>query len=44
MGRYGWGCELNSDYFSDGVAYLRGEEAEMEQISLFDLMGQEGLL
>ena len=38
MGRYGWGCELNSDYFADGVAYLRGEEVGMEQISLFDLI------
>lgn len=42
MGRYGWGCELNSGYFADGIAYLRGEEAEMEQISLFDLVEQEG--
>ena len=42
MGRYGYGCELNSGYFADGVAYLRGEEVEMEQPSLFDLMGQEG--
>lgn len=38
MGRYGWGCELNSDYFADGVAYLRGEEIDMEQVSLFDLL------
>lgn len=42
MGRYGYGCELNSGYFADGVAYLRGEEVEMEQPSLFDLMEQEG--
>ena len=41
MGRYGWGCELNSGYFADGIAYLRGEEAGMEQISLFDLVKQE---
>lgn len=41
MGRYGYGCELNSGYFADGVAYLRGEEVEMEQPSLFDLMEQE---
>ena len=41
MGRYGYGCELNSDYFADGVSYLRGEEVEMEQPSLFDLMEQE---
>ena len=38
MGRYGWGCELNSGYFADGVAYLRGEEVGMEQVSLFDLI------
>ena len=44
MGRYGWGCELNTGYFADGVAYLRAEEADMEQISLFDLMEQEGLV
>ena len=41
MGRYGWGCELNSGYYADGVAYLRGEEAEIEQPSLFDLLEQE---
>ena len=38
MGRYGWGCELNTCYFADGVAYLRGEEIGMEQVSLFDLI------
>ena len=42
LGRYGYGCELNSGYFADGVAYLRAEEAEMEQPSLFDLLKQEG--
>ena len=41
MGRYGWGCELNSGYYADGVAYLRGEEVEIEQPSLFDLLEQE---
>lgn len=41
MGRYGWGCELNSGYFADGVAYLRGEETEIEQPNLFDLLEQE---
>ena len=41
MGRYGWGCELNPGYYADGVAYLRGEETEIEQPSLFDLMEQE---
>ena len=41
MGRYGWGCELNTGSFADGVAYLRGEEIGMEQVSLFDLIEQE---
>ena len=43
MGRYGWGCELNSGYFADGVAYLRGEEVGMEQVSLFDLIEEVAL-
>lgn len=38
MGRKGYGCELNSGYFADAVGYLRAEEAEVEQMSLFDLM------
>lgn len=41
MGRRGYGCELNSGYFADAVGYLRAEEAEVEQPSLFDLVGQE---
>lgn len=43
MGRYGWGCELNTGYYADGVAYLRGEETDIEQPSLFDLLEQEAL-
>ena len=43
MGRYGRGCELNAGYFADGVAYLQAEEEEMDQPSLFDLMGQEAI-
>lgn len=43
MGRKGYGCELNPDYFADGVAYLQAEEAHMEQISLFDLLEQENI-
>lgn len=41
MGRKGYGCELNADYFADGVGYLRAEEAEVEQPSLFDMLKQE---
>lgn len=43
MGRKGYGCELNSGYFADSVGYLRAEEAEMEQPSLFDLLDQEAV-
>ena len=42
MGRKGRGSELNNGYFADSVGYLRAEEAEMEQPSLFDLLEQEG--
>ena len=38
MGRKGCGCELNAGYFADAVGYLRAEEAEVEQPSLFDLL------
>ena len=41
--RKGRGCELNPNYFADGVAYLQAEEAEMEQPSLFDLLDQEDI-
>ena len=41
MGRKGYGCELNSGYFADGVTYLRAEETDIVQPSLFDLIGQE---
>lgn len=38
MGRKGYSIELNPDYFRDSVGYLRAEEAEIEQQSLFDLL------
>lgn len=37
MGRYGKGCELNPDYFRDGVGYLQAAEDEMETPTLFDM-------
>ena len=43
MKRKGYGCELNSGYFADGVAYLQAEEIEIEQPSLFDLLEQENI-
>lgn len=37
MGRFGYGCELNPDYFRDGVGYLQAAEEEREIPTLFDL-------
>lgn len=42
MKRKGYTIELNPGYFRDAVGYLRAEEVEVEQPSLFDLMEQEG--
>ena len=41
MKRKGYSIELNTDYFRDSVGYLRAEEVEIEQPSLFDLLEQE---
>lgn len=38
MKRYGKGCELNLDYFRDGVGYLQTAEEEMETPTLFDFI------
>lgn len=38
MKRYGYGIELNSDYFRDGVGYLQDAENEIETPTLFDFM------
>ena len=38
MKRYGIGCELNPDYFRDGVGYLQMAEDEMEMPTLFDFL------
>lgn len=38
IGRYGKGCELNPDYFRDGVGYLQAAENEMDELTLFDFM------
>lgn len=37
MHRYGKGCELNPDYFRDGVGYLDAAESEVDMPTLFDL-------
>lgn len=37
-GRRGYGIELNSDYFRDGVGYLKQEDEQYEQCTMFDLL------
>jgi len=39
MGRRGYGCELNAEYFKDGVAYCQAAEREVLSPTLFDLCG-----
>ena len=38
MHRNGKGCELNPDYFRDGVGYLQAAENEVDEPTLFDFM------
>lgn len=40
-GRRGYGIELNPDYFRDGVGYLKQEEQQVKQFSLFDMIAGE---
>lgn len=37
LGRIGRGCELNPDYFRDGVGYMKDIEAKMKSSTLFDV-------
>lgn len=39
MHRRGMGCELNADYFRDGVGYLQAAEREISTPTLFDFFG-----
>ena len=39
-GRYGIGVELNTDYFRDGVAYLKEVDMQQGVFTLFDLLGE----
>lgn len=43
MGRRGYGIELSTDYFRDGVGYLQEAENELEVPTLFDFMDEEVL-
>lgn len=38
MNRLGYGCELNPDYFRDGVGYCQAAEDEIETPTLFDFI------
>ena len=38
MGRIGYGIELNTGYFRDGVGYLQAAENEVESPTLFDFL------
>lgn len=40
-GRRGYGIELNTDYFNDGVKYLSAAEDEIDAPTLFDFIGEE---
>jgi DNA modification methylase len=41
MGRIGRACELNPEYFRDGLRYLRAAEIQVAAPTLFDLVGEE---
>lgn len=38
LGRNGIGCELNPEYYRDGLSYLRAGEIDMNTPTLFDLI------
>jgi len=40
MGRYGIGCELNNQYFRDGVGYLKTAEDDILTPTMFDLLDE----
>nr|WP_315409849.1 DNA methyltransferase [uncultured Selenomonas sp.] len=42
LGRHGMATELNSDYFRDGVGYLKAEEIKKGEPSLFDFLDDVG--
>lgn len=44
MGRKGYGIELSTDYFRDGVGYLQAAENEIDTPTLFDFMEDDEVL
>lgn len=41
LDRKGYGIELNSDYFRDGIGYLKAAESTVNMPTLFDFMTEE---
>ena len=41
MGRKGYGCELNEDYFRDGVGYCKAAQNQQDMPTLFDFIGSD---
>ncbi len=41
MKRYGIGCELNAEYFRDGVGYLQAAETDLDTPTLFDFLREK---
>jgi hypothetical protein len=41
LGRFGVGCELNPEYFTDGATYCRAAAAELAMPSLFSIQDEE---
>jgi DNA modification methylase len=43
QGRYGIGCELNADYYRDGLGYLKQADIEATMPTLFDFMNEQAM-
>ena len=43
MKRRGYGIELNTDYFRDGVGYLQEAEEERDAPTLFDFLNMKAV-
>lgn len=44
LGRIGWGCELNEQYYEDSTFYLRTNGNKAKQMSLSDVIGFDDAL
>ena len=44
LGRYGYGCELSSEYYLDGLTYCYAADNERSMPSLFDFDGAESAM